>query len=204
MKWKVCGMRDTTNICEALEINPDYMGFIFYPKSKRYVEKNRFDINQIDFKSTQKVGVFVNESIDTILSKVKQYQLDLVQLHGDEPPVFCTRLYNQGVPYIKAFGIDESFDFSRMSEYKQAAFFILDTASKQYGGTGQTFNWQLLNEYTADTPFFLSGGLGLDEIQQIPSHPMLVGIDINSRFEKEPAIKNISDLKKLQTYIHEI
>lgn len=202
MKWKICGMREPLNINEVLTLQPDYMGFIFYPKSKRFVETN--PLYGVDFGRTQKVGVFVNETKQRIMQLVTDFELDLVQLHGNETPEFAEEIYAEGIPYIKAFGVDERFNFDLLKGYSNAKFFVLDTASSNYGGSGKQFDWHLLEHYPSEIPFFLSGGIGLDDVQHLPSHPQLVGIDINSRFEIAPAQKKIDQLHKLKQYIDEI
>ncbi len=205
--WKVCGMRAAENISEVLVLEPDYMGFIFYEKSSRYVG-DAFRMPSLDFGNTQKVGVFVNHSIDFIFSQVHRYGLQLVQLHGDEDADFCASLKSpilrgaRGIPHevrtIKAFGVDASFDFEQLVSYApHVDYFLFDTKTSAYGGSGQRFSWGILENYTLKKPFFLSGGISpenlAEALQFMKSYPQLpiAALDINSRFEKSPAIKDI-------------
>lgn len=193
MKLKVCGLKYQSNIEELISLSIDYMGFIFYKKSPRYID------NQLDFdfmrsipKHIKKVGVFVNESSYSIINTVGHYDLDLVQLHGDESIDVCRELK----PYakiIKAFQVDETFDFEILENYLPVVdYFLFDTPTKNYGGSGQSFNWQVLENYNYTTPFFLSGGINEEHIDKIKSlqMPQLIAIDINSKFETEPGLKN--------------
>src|SRR5258706_997293 len=152
LKLKVCGMRDPKNILDVASLNPDYMGFIFYDGSKRYVGSN-FSIPEYFPKNIKRVGVFVNESIESILSKVLEHKLDYVQLHGDESVELCNLLKNKtGV--IKVFRVDESFDFNSTSQFSACSdFFLFDTKGENYGGTGRIFNWNLLTNYDQQIPF---------------------------------------------------
>lgn len=199
MKIKVCGMRDTQNIQELALLNPDYMGFIFYPKSARYVV-GKLDITIIKqiSKNIQKVGVFVNATFSEIQQYVLDYQLDVLQLHGHETPTECEALKSLNLPIIKAFSVDESFDFDQLIPYEKVCdFFLFDTKGKEYGGNGFTFDWNILKKYNQSKPFFLSGGLDAQNILQVKELATLniYGIDVNSKFEIEPAYKNISLLK---------
>ena len=153
--------------------------------------------------TVKKVGVFVNAGYAEILDAIDRYHLDMVQLHGEEPAAFCTCLSGH-IPVIKAFRIDDDFDFSLPDQYKAACtFFLFDTATTAYGGSGLSFNWALLEKYQSSVPFFLSGGInpGLLSRVQLFSHPSFAGIDVNSGFETRPGIKNIDQLKLL---FHEI
>lgn len=200
-------MRNPENISSLLALKPDFVGYIFYNKSKRFVA----DFPQIDFpKSIKKVGVFVNETIDEIIKKVNKFQLDFVQLHGDETPEFCIKLksrhsesvsesHNFGV--IKAFSVDEDFDFNTTNKFQEVCDFLLfDTKGKDYGGNGIKFNWEILQKYKGETPFLLSGGISKEDANEIKriSHVSFAGVDINSGFEIEPALKNINDIKEFK------
>lgn len=204
MKLKVCGMRDADNIREVAKLSPDFMGFIFYPKSKRYVGED-FVMPEIPA-GIKKVGVFVNESVENILAKASKYKLDLVQLHGDESPALTTKVWETFVlgptraKVIKAFGIDEQFDFLVLNEYETCCdFFLFDTKTKEYGGSGKKFDAGLLKKYNLDKPFFISGGLDLAVTPHLLSHvPRPFALDINSKFETEPGLKDISKLKSLK------
>jgi phosphoribosylanthranilate isomerase len=205
MKIKVCGMREMGNISDVIKLHPDYMGFIFYPGSKRFLDDDDETLQSLikSIDTVSKVGVFVNESYPTILEAVRSYGLHYVQLHGNESAEFCTCLSGH-VQVIKAFAIDEHFDFGKLTNYINCcAFFLFDTATPQYGGSGQTFDWGLLKKYTFSKKYFLSGGIDLDNISQIKTinDDRLMAIDVNSRFETAPGFKNIY---KIKTLIHEL
>jgi phosphoribosylanthranilate isomerase len=198
-KLKVCGMRNKENIQSLLEMQPDYMGFIFYEKSPRFVaEELDADLLNSFPRTVKKVGVFVNAHPDFIFKNVKKYGLDMVQLHGDETPEVCRSLRNRGISIIKAFSIDKAFNFSRLNNYKSFCdYFLFDTKGESYGGTGQTFNWEILKQYDNEKPFFLSGGISpvhtetISELKNMNLH----AVDINSLFEKEPGLKDIEKVK---------
>lgn len=199
MKIKVCGMRDSQNLEELIALQPDYIGLIFYAKSPRYVVDlvNKEFINQIS-KDIQKVGVFVNESTEQITTYVKEYNLNALQLHGKETPAQCEELQGLGLPIIKAFSVGEDFDFSQLEVYKASCdYFLFDTKGKGYGGNGVTFDWTLLQNYDNEKPFFLSGGLDAQNISQVKELSSLnvYAVDVNSKFEIKPALK---DIKLLQ------
>lgn len=194
LKIKVCGMKHLANIAEVSQLPIDYMGFIFYPKSARFV--GNLAIGHIPA-TIKKVGVFVNETAERILSEVEKHSLQVVQLHGDETPALCEALQNEQLEVIKAFGIHDEFDWSMIEGYIPCVdFFLFDTKSPQHGGTGQTFDWKKLKEYPFDKPYFLSGGLSLDNIKQAVTYEdkRLAGLDLNSKFETQPALKNIDTL----------
>jgi phosphoribosylanthranilate isomerase len=204
MKLKVCGNANVENLSGLLELQPDYVGFIFHPPSVRYMGNDAAFIHYIaTISNTQKVGVFVNADASEIAARTEACKLDMVQLHGDESPEFCLQIAAT-IPVIKAFGISEGFDFNSLQAYRDScAYFLFDTATALHGGSGKTFDWTLLSRYRLDTPFFLSGGISAGHtavLKSIP-HPALAGIDVNSRFELSPGIKNIPDLK---TFFHEI
>lgn len=199
-KIKVCGMRDPKNLAELIKLKPDFIGFIFYPKSKRFVSDNTANeiVNLIP-KETEKVGVFVNELASEIIRKINLFKLDMVQLHGDESPEYCKDLKSIGIKTIKAFGIDNNFDFSTLCKYVDFCdYFLFDTKNSSYGGTGKKFDWLKLEEYKLLKPFFLSGGIGIDDVEGIKKLDSLpiYSLDINSKFETEPALKDISLLKE--------
>ena len=271
LKIKVCGMRDAQNIVDLLELPIDYIGFIFYEKSPRYVELMPQLINSNKFKKINKVGVFVNADIDFILSKITQFGLNTIQLHGKETPQYLMNLKikinelisNKLKPIInsellianklplntnelqlnsnelqlnsnelqlnsnelelnthqlevqinnselinselkisiwKAFSVDEQFDFDNTKPYEQLAdAFLFDTKTPQHGGSGQKFNWDLLQNYQGQTPFFLSGGISASDTEGVKlfTHPKFSGLDLNSKFEISPAFKDIELLKK--------
>ena len=199
-KIKVCGMKFHENINQLAALKPDYMGFIFYEKSKRFVGNSldNFDFSEFP-KSINKVGVFVNSSLDYVLLQKEKYNLDFIQLHGNESPNFCEKLEEKGVKIIKAFQISEEFDFSLCENYNNSCeYFLFDTQTAQYGGSGKKFDWKLLENYKNKKEFFLSGGIRLenaDEILKIKDLNIHC-IDVNSKFEIEPALKNILKLEK--------
>lgn len=198
MKLKICGLKDPENIKEVAALKPDYMGFIFYPQSKRFVG-NDFDMPEIN-PSIKKVGVFVNESKSTVLEKIGKHKLDYVQLHGNESAEFCAELSKSFTKIIKAFGIDENFDLLSLRGYENhCEYFLFDTKTPEFGGSGKSFDKSILNKYKLSKPYFLSGGIGMEEIASI-GHPVskYFAIDVNSKFEIEPGIKDINKLKSLQ------
>jgi phosphoribosylanthranilate isomerase len=203
MKVKVCGMRDSDNIRDLLALAPDFMGFIFYDKSLRFVgEELDAELLKSFPRSTKKVGVFVNASPDYILRSVKKYDLQYVQLHGTETPDFCRNLRNRGISVIKAFSVDETFNFSMLNNYKPSCdFFLFDAKGDQFGGNGISFDWSLMNRYDNDKPFFISGGIdvaSLDELNKL-KHLKLYGVDINSKVEMSPGLKDIELVKAIIT-----
>jgi len=205
MKIKVCGMRNPSNIDDLVKLKPDYIGFIFYPKSKRFIgEQIPDEIQSLIPVYIQKVGVFVDEPFDNLLEKFKNNKLDMIQLHGRELPGYCERLKKLDIPVIKVFSVDASFDFETVKSYDPFCdYYLFDTASELRGGSGLKFDWKKLEQYKDDKPFFLSGGIrstDVEEIKQI-THNELYAIDVNSGFEIEPAIK---DIPKLKSFIEEL
>jgi phosphoribosylanthranilate isomerase len=201
MRLKICGMREAENIRQALTLQPDYLGFIFYEKSSRFVGDNLDEdlLNSFPF-TTRKVGVFVNATAAYILEKVKKYNLDYVQLHGEELPDFCRNLKQKGVNVIKAFSIDADFNFGKLQNYKPYCdFFLFDTKGKERGGNGTTFDWSILNKYDNEKPFFLAGGIDLENIHNALeiSGLKIHSLDVNSKFEISPAMKDIEKLEEL-------
>ena len=198
-------MRDPENISGVVAALPDYLGFIFYPKSKRFVGLEPSpELLAVIPESVKKVGVFVDETPDNVLEICKICKLDVVQLHGQETPEYCRQIRNSGITVFKAFSVDEQFDFVMLETYSGVCdYFLFDTKGQLPGGTGQKFNWQILDNYQLNVPFFLSGGIGPDDLNTIRefSHPQLFGIDINSGFEIKPALKYIG---KVQEFISEI
>ena len=199
LKLKICGMCNPENIAEVAELQPDYMGFIFYEKSPRYVGE-QFVMPAI--KSTiQKVGIFVNQDNSYILSKVEKCKLDFVQLHGTETAEQCKLLADKGLKIIKAFSIDESFDFKAIRSYTEYVNYVLfDTKGKHFGGNAKVFDWQLLQQYDQQIPFFLSGGISSENVVGIAriKSMNLHALDVNSGVEVSPGIKNISKINELK------
>jgi len=192
-------MRNPSNIEDLVKLKPDYIGFIFYPKSKRFIgEIIPDEIQALIPVYIQKVGVFVDEPFDNLLEKFRTNKLDMIQLHGSELPGYCERLKKLDIPVIKVFGITSDFDFQTVRPYNQYCdYFLFDTSGEERGGTGKKFDWATLEKYNEDKPFFLSGGIHPDDVDVINRLPYskLHGVDINSGFETEPGIKNISVVK---------
>lgn len=185
----------------ALEVLPiDIFGFIFYPPSPRFVSPaDLSNLRKLTDTPKSKAGVFVDAQADQILEIIRIAGLTHVQLHGSEPPGFCEMIKKTGVTVIKAFRVDQYFDFGITKPYLgMVDFFLFDTRSEKPGGTGKKFNWQLLEKYDLNVPFFLSGGIGLADAESIKKldHPMLSGIDLNSGFEDGPGLKNFEKLKQ--------
>lgn len=196
MKIKICGLRDEQNINDIDTEAIDFLGFIFYEQSPRYVGTSF----QMPKTSKLKVGVFVNETAENILKFRKQYDLDCIQLHGNETVELCKELKENGCKIIKAFGVSDSFSFQKCTDYElYTDLFLFDTATANYGGSGQLFPWELLANYQGNLPFLLSGGLGLEQMNELKkfTHPKLYGYDFNSALEIAPAYKDIQKVQKL-------
>jgi phosphoribosylanthranilate isomerase len=204
MQLKVCGMKYEENIIEVLtKLRPNYMGFIFYAQSPRYMA-NHVNINNIlPYKAnTLFIGVFVNEPIENIIEAISTYCLDGVQLHGNESPETCA-LLQQHTTVWKAFGIDETFDFNTLTPYEPVVnAFLFDTKTSKHGGSGKLFNWDILSQYNSTKPYILSGGVHTDNYKQVKSMnntPLI--IDVNSKFEIAPALKNVTALLELKNIL---
>ncbi|WP_436515787.1 phosphoribosylanthranilate isomerase [Ekhidna sp. To15] len=200
LKLKVCGMRDPDNIQELIALKPNFIGFIFYRKSPRYVNEMDEDFIMRIPISISKVGVFVNESLETILEIANRYGLEYIQLHGDEDLTFANALKERGLKIIKVFRVMDTIPFFAKNYEGIADYFLFDTASINYGGSGRHFDWNILKNYNLNVPFLLSGGVQLEDIPKIKlmGIEQLVGIDVNSRFEQEPALKDIEKLRQLK------
>ncbi len=189
---KVCGIKSQENISFLSKANIDMVGLNFYSPSIRYIS-DKIDPSVFDQFNTsvKRVGVFVNENQDTIFEISRKFKLDYIQLHGDEDSKFCDIIAEQ-VPIIKVFRIDEKFDFATIRNFTSATYFLFDTQTKQYGGSGKKFNWEVLIQYNEHVPFLLSGGIGPSDYPQILeiAHPRFAGIDINSKFEIHPGSKD--------------
>jgi len=200
MELKVCGITTSKDIMELIPLKISRLGFIFYHMSKRYVYGKLVEdgLNVIP-KHIKKTGVFVNAEIAEIEQIINQFHLDSIQLHGDETPDFC-RQFRTKTEVIKTISIRDKSSFETAKLYQDACdLFLFDTHSDEYGGTGKTFNWQWLEAYKLDKPFYLSGGISLENFAEIKkiNHKNLIGIDINSRFEIRPGIKDIEKIKQL-------
>ncbi len=224
MKLKVCGMKYTENMQQVADLQPDYLGFIFYEKSKRNFEGIIPELPN----AIKKTGVFVNEHIEIVISLVEEYRLEVIQLHGDESVEYVIELKKQlaenralyieenksikkkknqhyiarnDVEIIKVFGIKDTFNFDILQPYLEVVdFFLFDTKGKERGGNGTKFDWTVLENYPYEKPFFLSGGIGLDDLEQLKivlnSNLPIYALDVNSKFESKPGVKNIQELKK--------
>lgn len=204
MLVKVCGMREPGNIEKVAQLGVDMMGFIFYPKSPRFASQS-VDRTAVD-KNVCRVGVFVNESVELISDKILQFDLDAVQLHGTESRELCEQLHEQNglLKVIKAISVSTAGDIQKYKEYVGAVdYFLFDTKCKTVGGSGQQFDWQVLENYDGDVPFILSGGIGPEDVERIRNfhHPKCIGIDLNSKFEMEPGLK---DVEMLKTFLENI
>jgi phosphoribosylanthranilate isomerase len=205
MKLKVCGMREPDNIAALSALQPDYMGFIFWAPSSRYVS----EATPVLDKSIKKTGVFVDASVDYIQSSISTHQLQAIQLHGEETPSYCQLVQGFGVEVIKAFSVKDAFDFSMLEAYENSCdFFLFDTKGALPGGNGYTFDWSLLKEYPSQKPFFLSGGIGLENTQGIKellnTDLPLYAIDVNSKFELAPGLKKIKDITQFKNKLYEL
>lgn len=197
---KVCGMTNGENIRQTEQLGVDFIGFIFYPRSPRFL----FEMPTYLPVRSRRIGVFVNESKDNILMYADRFGLDYIQLHGNESPEYCHNLQAAGMKLIKAFSIATPRDLSSVSAYEGLCqYYLFDTKTSQYGGSGNQFDWTLLNRYTGNTPFLLSGGINQYSAAAIRNfhHPRLAGVDINSRFESSPGLK---DIGRIQTFISEL
>ena len=219
MKLKICGMKHNDNIEAVANLQPDYMGFIFYDKSTRSFQNK--SIPELS-NAIKIVGVFVNERLEVVLEKIKQFNLQAVQLHGNESPEYCKKLSSAchaklvsashkkslkqvQIEVIKVFSIKDSFNFEILKPYEDVCdYFLFDTKGKLPGGNGYTFNWDVLKDYSSTKPYFLSGGIGQNEIEKIrefknsPASKYCYAIDVNSKFEIEPGLKNSDKLEKFK------
>ena len=211
-------MKYVENIQQVAEIQPDYLGFIFYDKSPRNFEGIIPELP----KEIKKVGVFVNEFIEIVVSLIQEYELDVVQLHGDESVKYIKKLKEtlqiaeeelitqlkkkrkpKTIEIVKVFGVKEEFDFSVLKPFEDVVdFFLFDTKGKERGGNGIPFNWEVLENYNSEVPFFLSGGIGLEEVSEvqklIKSNLPIHALDVNSKFETQPGVKSVKDIKKFK------
>jgi len=206
LQLKVCGMREADNIRRVAALGLDYMGFIFYPKSPRFVGE-AFQFPPTVPATMKRVGVFVNALTDVMLAAVKQTNLQALQLHGKESAEQCRDLRAEGVEVIKVFSVDEHFDFASTKPYRDAVdYFLFDTKGKYLGGNGVTFDWSLLQRYDQEVPFFLSGGLGsqvLNGVHQLRDMN-LYGLDVNSGVEIAPGVKDINKIKDIKRILNEL
>ena len=196
---KVCGMRDIDNIRAVLKLKPALMGFIFYPASVRYV--GDLNLGNIDFGKTKKVGVFVNASLNDLASIVQKHGLDYVQLHGDETVEYAQAVHALGVKIIKVFRVHDQLPLDAINAFSTfVEMYLFDTFSEQYGGSGKQFQWDILDNFPIKTPFLVSGGVSSENVKNLHliQNASFAGIDVNSKVEISPAIKDIGLVQKLQ------
>ncbi len=200
LRIKICGMRERENVQQVLEFEPDYLGFIFYGKSSRYVSESQMkEIIKLNFGETERVGVFVNETTDKILSYADKGFFDIVQLHGDESVEMVKAFKEEGLEVIKVFSVDDDFNAKVLNKYSDADYFLFDTKGKLPGGNGVKFNWDVLEKSKIKKPFFLSGGLGVEDMKEINNFKSksLYGLDFNSKLELEPGLKDVEKVRRL-------
>jgi len=206
MKLKVCGMKYQDNITEVAKLRPDYLGFIFYEGSPRNFNGVIPNISN----EIKKVGVFVDASHEKVIEKIKRYNLKAIQLHGKESPEYCATLKNtfNALEIIKVFSIRDHFDFELLKPYETVCdYYLFDTKGELPGGNGYTFDWNILSNYPSSKPFFLSGGIGVDQIESIQTFlqnkisNLCNAIDVNSRFELEPGLKDPLKIKEFKSQL---
>jgi phosphoribosylanthranilate isomerase len=199
LKLKICGMREPKNVLEVASLELDYMGFIFYPKSPRFIESLNYTVMHLaSLHYVEPIPVFADASVTSILHATEIYPFTIVQLHGHETPETCATLRENGLNVIKAISLSDSKDLEVTKLYRGCCdLFLFDTKSEVYGGSGNSYDWNILQEYDEDIPFFLSGGIGPKDAKKVLAfhHPRLFGIDINSQFEIKPALKDVRLIK---------
>lgn len=199
-KIKICGMRDAENVKQILAFKPDFLGFIFYENSKRFVSDSQMEqIRKLEFGETHAVGVFVNEDVNKIIDKAEKGYFKYVQLHGNESPEVIHVLQDAGLIAIKVFAIDDDFDLNVLQTYSAADYFLFDTKGKLPGGNGVKFNWNVLKSNQIKKPFFLSGGLSLEDAKSINQFQSaeLYALDFNSKLEVEPGLKDVAKVQEV-------
>ena len=186
-------MKHQQNVDEVVALGLDFIGNIFFAKSPRNIES-------VVNTSVKKVGVFVKESIEIIKSKIEENTLEVIQLHGGESNDFCKEVKDLGIEVWKVFSVGEDFDFSQLQYYPDADMFLFDTKTENHGGAGRKFDWSLLDRIDKESPktYFLAGGIGPGDAQEIKSLNLknLIGLDLNSKFEIEPGLKDVNKLKE--------
>ncbi|MGK0385613.1 MAG: phosphoribosylanthranilate isomerase [Patiriisocius sp.] len=207
LKLKICGMKH--NVAQVATLQPDYLGFIFYEKSARNYIDEVIDVSE----KIKRVGVFVDAPISCVLKKIKMFKLDVIQLHGDESAFYVNEINQNilnlpantkegGIEVWKVFSVSKEFDFSEISGYENLVDkFLFDTKGKDKGGTGFAFDWSVLKNYPSTKPFILSGGISLENISEakklMKKNIPIYAIDVNSKFEMKPGLKDVSALKNL-------
>ena len=197
-------MKYKANIKAIAALKPDYMGFIFYEKSSRFVTEKIPQIPEV----TKKVGVFVNARLEVVQKAVLKHGLKAVQLHGTESPEYCQELKTDAIEIIKVFSIKDQFDFNKLNPYEpHVNYFLFDTKGPNPGGNGFCFDWDILKNYNSETPYFLSGGIGIKDIEKLKAFKeskiaeKCHAVDVNSKFELQPAYK---DPIKLKSFIQKL
>jgi phosphoribosylanthranilate isomerase len=207
MTIKVCGMKYPENIKELVRLPIDMMGLVFYEKSARYAGDLPPDTLRVVPPDIQKAGVFVNSFAEDIFEKARKYDLQIIQLHGIESPDFCKKIKNAGLKVIKAFQIEKAGDLERCNWYENTCdYFLFDTKTPAYGGSGRKFDWEILSHYNGGTHFILSGGIGPEDAESIKElqHSKLYGVDLNSRFEiSRGGEKDVENLKRFLSVLKE-
>ncbi|MDP4679095.1 MAG: phosphoribosylanthranilate isomerase [Cyclobacteriaceae bacterium] len=199
MKIKVCGMNNKQDITNVVSAGANLIGLIFYDKSPRSADKGDVDADFVKQLAVSIVGVFVNENINTVTKIAQDYDLDYLQLHGDESPEYCSELKNKGYKVWKAFSVAETLDKEKLKNYEDVVdYYLFDTKGINYGGNGRKFNWDVLDEYNLSKPFFLSGGLSLSDAQEVSNfvHERFWGVDLNSGFEQSPGQKKANEIEE--------
>ena len=212
IQLKICGMKFPENIQEIANLEPDFLGFIFYENSVRnYINNTIISIP----KPIKKVGVFVNERQEKIIKTIQKYGLDIIQLHGSETKSYCLEFKSQlkqnqlHTKIIKSFSVDDYFVFQTLNDYQMVDYFLFDTKGKLPGGNGTKFNWEILERYSLEKPYFLSGGIGLEDVETIqeflktPASKYCFALDVNSQFEIEAGLKNKEKLEQFKTQVYE-
>ena len=207
---KICGMLHPDNILEVAALRPDYLGFIFFTGSKRYAGELDPEVVKALPEQIQRTGVFVNEEAGLVVELVQKYGLNAVQLHGAESPEYCREIVQSvrailpEFKLIKSFGVNADFDFQQLEAYEGVVdYFLFDTQTPDHGGSGRKFDWGLLGKYALEVPYFLSGGISTESVEDLNkiADPRLYAVDINSRFELEPGLK---DAGKLMEFINKL
>ncbi len=201
---KVCGLTEDANIRAVLKLNPDYLGFIFYPQSKRFVGEKQAQLKFKDYQlEAELTGIFVNQDLADISSAVEKCQLSCVQLHGQESPEYVAEVKKllPIIRIIKAFGVDQGFKEELLAPYyEQVDYFLFDTKTVDHGGSGRKFDWDVLKATPIRKPFFISGGIAAEDAPLVQEFcrqiPQCMAVDLNSRFESSPGIKDTALLSK--------
>ncbi|TKC06826.1 phosphoribosylanthranilate isomerase [Pedobacter polaris] len=192
-------MKQASNIAAVAELQPDYLGFIFYHKSPRLISDVSAELIKYVPPTIKTTGVFVDEELEIVKQNIIKYNLKAVQLHGQESVAYCTALRSSGAEIIKAFGVNEDFNFAQLAAYLNSVdYFLFDTQTPAHGGSGKVFDWNLLQNYALDKPYFLSGGIDLTHTTTIKNinDARLYALDVNSKFELEPGLKDVEKLRE--------